>query len=108
MAMTSTQQAGIALVLGVVLAMVGSLIFPGGPIVSSVDQTEFGPAIEALGEHPWLGHLSSLMVIVGMLLHGYGLLALFGLARGNQGLRGAGLRDHPQPVRVGHLRPLAR
>ena len=41
MALASTRQAGLALVAGVVLAMVGSLVFPGGPFVESVDQTDF-------------------------------------------------------------------
>ena len=92
MALASTRQAGLALVAGVVLAMVGSLVFPGGPFVDSVDQTDFEAALVALGDSPRLGHLTSLMVIVGMLLHAYGLLGLLGLTRGQEGLRGPGLR----------------
>ena len=92
MAIAPTRQAGLALVVGVILAMVGSMIFPGGPIVESVDQTDFQAAIGALAGNPGLGHITTLMVIVGMILHGYGLLALFGLARGSDGLSGHGLR----------------
>ena len=92
MAMAPTRHAGLALVMGVILAMVGSMIFPGGPIVDSVDQTDFEAAIGALAGNPGLGHVTTLMVIVGMLLHGYGLLALFGLARGGEGFSGPGLR----------------
>ena len=92
MAIAPTRQAGLALIVGVVLSMVGSIIFPGGPIVDSVDQTDFAGAIEALAARPGLGHLTTLMVIVGMLLHGYALLGLFGLARGGEGFRGPGLR----------------
>lgn len=92
MTMAPTRHAGLALVAGVILAMVGSMIFPGGPIVDSVDQTDFEAAIGALAGNPGLGHVTTLMVIVGMLLHGYGLLALFGLARGGEGFSGPGLR----------------
>ena len=92
MLVAPTRQAGLALVVGVVLAMVGSMIFPGGLIVDTVDQTDFEAAIGALAGNPGLGHISTLMVIVGMLLHGYGLLALFGLARGGEGFSGPGLR----------------
>ncbi len=92
MLVAPTRQAGLALVVGVILAMVGSMIFPGGPVVESVDQTDFEAAIGALAGNPGLGHVTTLMVIVGMILHGYGLLALFGLARGNGGLNGPGLR----------------
>ncbi len=92
MAMAPTRLAGLALIAGVVIAMVGSIIFPGGPIVDSVDQTDFVGAIEALAANPGLGHLTTLMVILGMLLHGYGLLGLFGLVRGGEGFQGPGLR----------------
>ena len=92
MAMAPTRLAGLALLVGVVVTMVGSIIFPGGPIVDTVDQTDFEGAIEALAANPGLGHLTTLMVILGMLLHGYGLLALFGLARGGEGFQGPGLR----------------
>ena len=92
MAVTSTRLAGLALVVGVVLAMVGSILYPGGVVVQSVDQTDFEGAIAALGESPRLGYLTALVVILGMLLHGYGLLALFGLGRGSEGFRGPGLR----------------
>ena len=72
--------------------MVGSLVFPGGPLVESVDQTDFEAALAALADSPRLGHLTSLVVIFGMLLHAYGLLGLLGLARGQEGFRGPGLR----------------
>ena len=92
MTMAPTRHAGLALAVGVVLAMFGSLIFPGGPIVDRVDQTDFAAAIGALAGNPGLGHFTTLVVIVGMVLHGYGLLGLFGLARGGEGFQGPGLR----------------
>ncbi len=92
MATASTRHAGLALIVGVVLSMVGSIIFPGGPIVENVDQTDFEGAIAVLAANPGLGHLTTLMVILGMLLHGYGLLGLFGLTRGGAGFQGPGLR----------------
>ncbi len=92
MAMAPTRHAGLALIVGVVLAMGGSFIFPGGPIVDTVDQTDFVASIGALAGNAGLGHATTLVVIVAMLLHGYGLLGLFGLARGSEGFQGPGLR----------------
>lgn len=92
MTMAPTRYAGLALAVGVVLSMVGSLIFPGGPIVDSVDQTDFEAAIGALAGNPGLGHFTTLMVIAGMVLHGYGFVGLFGVARGGEGFQGPLLR----------------
>ena len=92
MAIASTRTAGLALALGVVLALVGSFLFPGGPLVDGVDQTDFGAAVGALARNPELSHATTLVVIVGMLLHAYGFLALLGVGRGNGGFMGPGLR----------------
>ncbi|MXW35964.1 MAG: hypothetical protein F4X26_00255 [Chloroflexi bacterium] len=92
MAIGSTRTAGLALALGVVLAVGGSLFFPGGPIVDGVDQTDFDAAVGALAANPELGHATTLVVVLGMMLHAYGFLALFALGRGNSGLMGLGLR----------------
>lgn len=92
MATASTRQAGVAFIVGVILASVGSTIFPGGPVFDSVDQTDFQAAIGALGDNAALGYLTTMMVIVGMLLHAYGVIGLFGLSRGGAGLQGPGLR----------------
>lgn len=92
MAIASTRTGGLALALGVVLALVGSALFPGGPLVDGVDQTDFEASVGALAANPDLAHATTLVVIVGMLLHAYGFLALFALGRGNQGFMGPGLR----------------
>ncbi len=92
MAIGSTRTAGLALALGVVLAVGASMLFPGGPIVDGVDQTDFSAAVGALADNPEIAHATTLVVIVGMLLHAYGFLALFALGRGQQGLMGLGLR----------------
>lgn len=92
MAIGSTRTAGLALAIGVVLALGGSLLFPGGPVVDGVDQTDFDAAVGALAANPELGHATTLVVVLGMLLHAYGFLALFALGRGNEGMMGLGLR----------------
>ena len=92
MAIASTRTAGLALALGVVLALVGSFLFPGGPLVDGVDQTDFDASVGALARNPELSHATTLVVIAGMLLHAYGFLALFGLGRGHGGFMGPGLR----------------
>ena len=92
MTLAPTRTAGLALVVGVLLALGGSVLFPGGPLVDGVDQTDFEAAVGALADNPELAHATTLVVIVGMLLHAYGFLGLFSLGRGNAGLVGLWLK----------------
>ena len=85
--------AGLALMTGVILAIVASLFYPGGPVINPVDQSDFGAAVVALGEHPSLAHVMTMLVIVGMLLHVYGISALLRLGKGEQCLAGTVLRS---------------
>lgn len=70
---------GLAIMAGMILTLVSSLLFPGGPIVNSVDQTDFEAAAGALAENPSLAHAMTLLVIVGMLLYAYGFVELLRL-----------------------------
>ncbi|MYB77098.1 MAG: hypothetical protein F4X83_08385 [Chloroflexi bacterium] len=82
---SGTRAGGLAVMAGMVLTLVASLFFPGGPIIDPVDQTDFPAAAAALGANPTLAHAMTLLVIVGMLLYSYGFVELWRL-RG----RGAG------------------
>lgn len=76
---------GLAIMVGMVLTIVSSLFYPGGPIIDPVDQTDFPAAAAALAANPSLAHAMTLLVIVGMLLYAYGfveLLRLRGLGAG--------------------------
>ena len=85
-AQPGAKAAGLAIMAGMVLTLVASLLFPGGPIIDSVDQTDFPAAAAALAANPILAHAMTLLVIVGMLLYSYGFIELLRL-RG----QGAGL-----------------
>ncbi len=67
---------GLAIMAGMILTLVSSLLFPGGPIVNPVDQTDFPAAAAALATNPGLAHGMTLLVIVGMLLYAYGFVEL--------------------------------
>lgn len=84
--------AGLALMVGVILAIVASLFYPGGPFINPVDQLDFAAAVAALGEQPNLAHLMTMLVIVGMLLHIYGICALLRLGKGERCLGSIALR----------------
>ena len=90
--LTGSKGAGLALMVGVVLAIVASLFYPGGPFINPVDQSDFGAAVIALGEQPNLAHLMTMLVIVGMLLHLYGISALLRVTDGARCLAGTALR----------------
>lgn len=83
---------GLALMVGVILAIVASLFYPGGPFINPVNQTDFPAAVAALGEQPHLAHVMTMLVIAGMLLHGYGIAALLRLGNGRRCLAGSALR----------------
>ena len=91
--LVGSKGAGLALMTGVILAIVASLFYPGGPAVNPVDQSDFLGAVVALGEHPSLAHVMTMLVILGMLLHVYGISALLRLGKGEQCLAGTILRS---------------
>ena len=73
---SSAKAGGLAIMAGMILTLVSSLLFPGGPIIDSVDQTDFPAASAALAANPSLAHAMTLLVIVGMLLYAYGFVEL--------------------------------
>ena len=83
---------GLALMAGVVLTIVAGLFFPGGPFVSPVDQTDFAAAIVPLGEQAVLGHVMTMLLILGMLFYAYGFVALYRLGNGERSLGSTALR----------------
>ncbi len=84
--MTTNRLAGKALILGVILLLVGILFTPGGPIVGSVDQTNFSEAVNALADHSLLSHAMSLLMIFGVLLFIFGVMPFFRLTGGHRTL----------------------
>ena len=84
-----TRQGGLALIVGVILLVLASLLFPGG-VVDPVDQTDFSAALEAAAANASLAHLASMLSIIGMFLYGYAAFTWLRLAQ--QGAGGLCLR----------------
>lgn len=80
-----TRQGGLALIVGVVLMVLASFIYPGGPLLNPVDQTDFAAALEAAAADASLAHLASMLSIFGMFLYGYGGFAWLRLAEQGPG-----------------------
>ena len=70
-----TRQGGLALIVGVLMLVLASLIYPGGAVMNPVDQTDFPAALEAAAANASLAHLASMMSIIGMFLYGYAAFA---------------------------------
>ena len=90
LAMTN-RLAGKALIVGVVLLLAGILFTPGGPIIDSVDQTDFVAAINALADNSPLSHTMTLLMIFGVLLMAFGVMPLFRLTGGQRTMAGLAL-----------------
>lgn len=94
-ASTATQPAtrlgGLVLILGVVLLILASLLFPGGVLLDPVDQTDFPVALKAMADNASLAHLSSMLSIIGMFLYAYCALTWLRLPR-QTGVGGSLLR----------------
>ena len=82
------RHAGLALMLGVILAFVAPLFMPGYAIIDSVDQTDFPLAVDALAGAPILAQWMTFLTIIAMLLMSFGLLGLLPLAGRQPGLWG--------------------
>lgn len=83
--------AGKALILGVLLLLAGILFNPGGPIVGSVDQTDFVATVDVLAEYAPLSHTMTLLMIFGTLMMAYGVIPLFRLTGSRRTLAGLAL-----------------
>ena len=94
-ASTATQPAtklgGLALIVGVILLIFASLLFPGGVLLDPVDQTDFPVALETMADNASLAHLASMLSIIGMFLYAYCALTWLRLPR-QTGLGGSLLR----------------
>ena len=69
--------AGLALVVGVILSFVASILLPGGAVIDPVDQNDFAAVIGAWTDNAGLTHTVNLVFIFAMLLEAYGFLGLF-------------------------------
>lgn len=78
--LSGTKGAGLSLMTGWALALVASLFFPGGILIVPVDGTDFAEAINVMADYASLAHVTTFLVIVAMLLHGYGVLGLYRLS----------------------------
>ena len=80
--------AGLALIVGVVLAFVAPLFMPGYTFISRVDQTDFPVALAALGDSTVLAQWMTFFILISLLLMAFGFLAIYPLASRQAGLGG--------------------
>ena len=80
--------AGLALMVGVVMAWIGGLFMPGYTFINPVDQTDFPAARNALGDWAVLAHWTNLIMLISMLLMIFGFLVLYPVASRQAGVGG--------------------
>ena len=88
----AVKYAGIAMMVGIVLSVLSSLLYPGNTLVNGVDQTDFPAALEVIGDAPTLAHLMIFLSILAMLLISFGAFGLYPLATRRGGLSGTLLK----------------
>ncbi len=81
-----TRAAGLAFMVGVIIAMVAPFLLPGGFLVEYTDPADYVATVAVLGDYPNLGHLSSTASIIGMLLMIGGVIRLYTLSEGEGAL----------------------
>ncbi len=84
--------AGLALIVGVVLAFVAPIFMPGYALIYPVDQTDFAAARDALGDAPVLAHWVNFISFISLLLMISAFLGLYPLASRQEGIGGKLLR----------------
>lgn len=84
----ATRHAGLALMVGIVLALVVPLFFPGYTLVNPVDQTDFPAAVDALGDSPILAQWVTFLTLISLLLMSFGFVGLYPLGNRQAGLGG--------------------
>ena len=82
------RNAGLILMVGVILAFVAPLFIPGYTFINPVDQTDFPAAVDALGDMPILAQWMNFIALISLLLMSFGLLGLYPLASQQAGLGG--------------------
>ena len=84
----TVKYAGLALMVGILIAFVAPLFMPGYTFINSVDQTDFPKAVEALGDSPILAQWMNFLSLIALLLMAFGFLRLYPLASQQPGLGG--------------------
>ena len=82
------RNAGLVLMVGVILAFVAPLFIPGYTLINPVDQTDFSAAVDALGDLPVLAQWMNFVALISLLLMSFGLMGLYPLASRQAGLGG--------------------
>ncbi len=76
MSISANKSAGMALIAGVILSAFSFALYPGGFFIAPVDHNNFPEAIGVLADYASLTHIITLVMMLSLLLEGYGLFAL--------------------------------
>ena len=80
--------AGLALIVGVVVAFIAPLFIPGYVFIDQVDQTDYAEALGAFADAPVLAQWMTFLTLISLLLMSFAFVCLYPLARRQAGLGG--------------------
>ncbi len=83
-----TKHAGLALMLGVVLAFVGSMFMPGNFLIDTADPTDYASTVSAWADNTILAQWMTFIILIAMMFMVFGVLGLYPLASSQGGLAG--------------------
>ena len=83
-----TKQAGLALMLGVVLAFVGSMFMPGNFLIDMADPIDYASTVDSWANNTVLAQWMTFIILISMMLMVFGVLGLYPLASSQGGLAG--------------------
>ena len=81
--MTKTRAAGLVFMAGLLINLISSFLYPGGPLIEYTDQSDFAAAIAVLEDYAILGHVGTMATIIGVLMMMAGLVRLVSLGESN-------------------------
>ena len=81
-----TKAAGLAFMVGLVMSFVAPFFLPGGFLIEYTDPADYVATVAVLADYPNLGHVSSTVSIIGMLLMIGAVIRLYTLSEGEGAL----------------------
>ena len=79
--LSTSQIAGLALMVGMILVFIATLFSPGGVLIDSVQQSDFLALLNVWKESDSLTHVTGIITMLGIILMAFGLWSLLRLPR---------------------------
>ncbi len=79
-----TRAAGLAFMIGILMSMIASFLYPGGFVIEYTDPGDYAASVAVLSDYANLGHVITTVSIIGMLLMIGAVIRLYNLPEVDQ------------------------